>query len=107
MERLSASTKAIVLDLPATGSIVVVHDAVMRDNVERMIRELRGPEVLKATKVCAIRTYDTAESVLMGARVPVRIDHLYLHSNINTEVMTRVINLAHGVNSMFAQHTRP
>jgi hypothetical protein len=107
MERLSAATKTLVLSLPATGSIVVVHDAIMRDNVEKLIQELRGPEVLRATKVRAIRTYDTAEEVLMGARLPVKVDHLYVHSNINTEVMTRVLNLAHGVNSMFAPHTHP
>ena len=73
---MTGLTKAMVIGLPETGAVVIVHNAPMRDYVMRMVRDLRGPDVAKRCKVIALQHHrDLAR--LQGLRVPVHVDHAF------------------------------
>lgn len=77
MTRRSGKTLAMVETLPASGSVVVVHSAVMRRYVERMIADVRGRDVALQTRVVAITTRADAYQALTGRNVPVVFDHTF------------------------------
>ncbi|WP_146618675.1 hypothetical protein [Rhodoplanes elegans] len=63
--------------LPATGSVVVVHNSGLREYVKQMIHDVRGADVLKATTVIICNRSDLARGYLTGRRVPVIVDHVF------------------------------
>jgi predicted LPLAT superfamily acyltransferase len=95
-------TLAMVQALPATGAAVVVHNANMRDYLERMIEATRGAAVRQATRILVINsTYDADR--LRGWRGTIHIDHAWF-SYTPREVCNYVLQLAAGC---AARHAPP
>lgn len=61
--------------LPANGSVVVVHCQAAVGLFREMIREMRGSDVAKATRVIAAATTDEEELRVRGIRLPIFRDH--------------------------------
>ena len=55
--RGTGKTLAMVKALPEEGAVVIVHSAVMRDYVLRMIHDVRGDAVRKACKIVVIQRH--------------------------------------------------
>jgi len=96
----SGKTLEMVKALPATGSIVVVHTLAMRMYLRNMIQDLRGEAVSKITHIVVIDSRAAAEETLVGARVPVRIDHAF-EETAPFETMRTVRELARLANTRF------
>lgn len=88
---------AMVKSLPATGSVVVVHTAALREYVKLMISDVRGSDVMKATTVVVCNAADLARGHLSGRRVPVVIDHAF-YGAVPAHVEQIVRDLAAGCN---------
>jgi hypothetical protein len=73
--RGSGRTMAMVKNLPDTGSIVIVHSENMCRYITEMIRDIRGRDVLKVTRVKVCNKDQTGKSAFFGTKLPVFIDH--------------------------------
>lgn len=76
MARRTGKTKAMVETLPAGGSVVIVHSHQFGRYVKKMIYDLRGPEVLKKTRVIPVRQPSDTNR-LQGIRSPIFVDHAW------------------------------
>lgn len=92
-------TKAMVMALPAGGACVVVHCAAMAHYVKQMIRDLRGPDVLKQTNVIVVsRIGDTHK--LCGLIVPTFVDHAFWSFAVDG-LSREVDDMVRGINVRF------
>lgn len=90
---------AMVKELPENGAVVVVHSPPMRDYVVRMIRDVRGEKVAKATRVLVIGHRIDVQR-LYGLRVPTFVDHAFWWTeNGSAEVRHLVDKLVWQINA--------
>jgi hypothetical protein len=102
MERRIGQTLDMVMALPASGAVVVVHSVAMRRYVEQMIRDTRGHEVARAQRVVVIDSEHRATRELAGISVMVTFDHAWrMHVNEATALLAGT--MAHSCN-VLASH---
>ncbi|TPL40679.1 hypothetical protein [Mesorhizobium sp. B2-4-6] len=97
--RGSGLTKAMVEALPTESSTVVVHNSAMRSYVEAMIRDVRGTEMWRRTKVVVIARQGDVQQ-LYGLRDHIAFDHAFddsVHPAVSAEahrLATRAASIA-------------
>jgi hypothetical protein len=96
--RGTGKTKAMVEALPAGGSTVVVHNSAMRSYVEAMIREVRGSETWRHTKVVVIASPRDVLK-LHGLRDRIAFDHAF-EVNVHPSIAAEAHRLAAQVASI-------
>jgi hypothetical protein len=97
---ITGKTLQMVLDMPENGAFIVCHSHPLAKYIERMVRDVRGKEVASRTKVVIVRNYGDANHKLMGAAMPVLLDHAF-YENVSDETAMIVHDLAKMTNGMF------
>lgn len=90
-DRATGLTKAMVEALPQEGGHIIVHTGAMRAYVQKMIRDLRGPEIQRKTKVHVIR-YVGDQYKLAGITELITFDHAW-HEAVPPRLSVAVENL--------------
>lgn len=97
-------TKELVMSLPETGCVVVVHNPDMKRYISQMIYDLRGKEVLDNTKIRTVSRRGD-EGYLYGLNVPIFVDHAFYETG-NRELIAIVTRLVDDCNSRLTMMSR-
>lgn len=92
-DRGTGRTLAMVKELPDGGAIVIVHNAVMRRYIERMVSDVRGPAVASVVKVRVVEHRSQADDLLRGARTRVSFDHAWFE-HVRYDVLRYTMDMA-------------
>lgn len=94
-ERGTGRTKAMVEAMPPEGGTIIVHNGVVRDYVNRMIRDLRGEPFARTVRVAVVRNYSDCYR-LDGLCCHVEVDHA-VWENINGETAAKLKDKLYGI----------
>lgn len=94
-ERGTGRTKAMVEAMPPEGGTIIVHNAVVRDYVNRMVRDLRGQPFARTVRVSVVQNYSDCYR-LQGLSCHVAVDHA-VWENINRETTAKLNETLHGI----------
>ena len=92
-------TVELVQRLPASGAVVVANSDARRRCIEQVIRDVRGHEVARASRVVVISTPREATWKLAGLSSPITFDHDW-RAHVSPETAEHATALAHACNAI-------
>lgn len=91
--RGTGRTRAMVMELPEDGAIVVVHTWALGDYIKQMIRDLRGPVAAHNIEIAMVEDHYDAlhlQRLWLDTRKPIFVDHAFHNGVVDGRVHKEV-----------------